>query len=76
MNVSIQASEFKIKCLQLLEEVQKGNTYLITKRGIPLAKLEALPQKPKKTFGSMKNSCVLIGDIIDPVDTIWESQHD
>ena len=73
MDISIQATIFKAKCLKLLEEVQKGNSYLITKRGIPLAKLEALASKPKKIFGAMQKSCVVVEDIIEPVDEIWDA---
>ena len=72
MDISIQATAFKAKCLKLLEEVQKGNRYLITKRGIPLAKLEAFGKKPKKLFGAMNKSCVIIGDITEPIDEVWD----
>ena len=73
MDISIQATEFKIKCLKLLEDVQNGNTYFITKRGVPLAKLEALAHKPEKLFGAMKKSCSVVGDIVDPIDEIWNA---
>lgn len=73
MDISIQATAFKIKCLKLLEDVQNGNTYVITKRGVPLAKLEALARKPAKLFGSMKKSCAVVNDIVEPIDEIWDA---
>ena len=73
MDISIQATEFKIKCLKLLEDVQNGNTYFITKRGVPLAKLEALASKPEKLFGAMKKSCAIVSDIVEPIDEIWDA---
>lgn len=73
MDISIQATTFKTKCLKLLEDVQNGDTYLITKRGVPLAKLEAIAPKPEKLFGAMKKSCAVVGDILEPIDEIWDA---
>lgn len=73
MEISIQATEFKSKCLKLLEDVRNGNTYIITKRGVPLAKLEALAHKQEELFGAMKKSCALVGDIVEPIDEIWDA---
>ena len=35
----LSASEFKAKCLSLLDEVANGNTLIITKHGRPVAKV-------------------------------------
>ena len=53
--------------------MQNDNAYIITKRGVPLAKLEALVQKPEKLFGAMKKSCAIIGGIVEPIDEIWDA---
>ena len=73
MDISIQATAFKIKCLKLLEDVQNGNTYFITKRGVPLAKLEALARTSENLFGAMKKSCAVVSDIVKPIDETWDA---
>jgi prevent-host-death family protein len=76
MEITIQASEFKNKCLKLLNDVHHGDTYLITKRGVPFAKLSALKSEPKKLFGLMKNSFSENGDIKAPVNEPWNAEND
>jgi prevent-host-death family protein len=58
MEITIRASEFKAKCLQLLNNARKGDTYVITKRGVPLAKLSSWQTESHKLFGAMKGSFV------------------
>jgi prevent-host-death family protein len=68
MTRHIKASEFKAKCLSLLDEVQNtGETIVVTKRGKPVAQLEAVRQKPKTLFGAMKGSVTILGDIVGPL---------
>ncbi|GHU11000.1 hypothetical protein FACS189449_01580 [Alphaproteobacteria bacterium] len=77
MEITIQASEFKNRCLQLLNDVQRGDSYLVTKRGVPLAKLSALKNtEPKTLFGAMRNSFVENDDIRKPIDVIWTMDND
>jgi prevent-host-death family protein len=76
MEITIQASEFKAKCLQLLNDVRKGNAYLITKRGVPLAKLIPLQMEPHKLFGAMKSSFVENTDICKPINFVWTVEND
>jgi prevent-host-death family protein len=71
---SIPASEFKAKCLGLLDEVaRKRAPVVITKRGKPVAKLVPIRQKPRDLFGYMAGSGKIIGDIISPIDGDWEA---
>lgn len=68
MTRHIKASEFKAKCLSLLDEVQDtGETIVVTKRGKPVAQLEPVRQKPKTLFGAMKGSVTILGDIVGPL---------
>ncbi len=46
--------EAKTHLSRLLAEVEAGGTVVITRRGRPVAKLEALRERPKRVFGSMK----------------------
>jgi antitoxin (DNA-binding transcriptional repressor) of toxin-antitoxin stability system len=50
MEITVQAGKFKDKCLKLLNDVQRGDTCLITKRGVPFARLSALEPKIVKLF--------------------------
>ena len=66
----IPISEFKAKCLSLVDQVNKTKTPLIiTKRGTPVA--EVVPVSPeidrKKWLGSMMGTAKILGDIVSPV---------
>lgn len=66
----IAISEFKAKCLSLLEEVSKTKTPLrVTKRGKAIADvIPAVPETEERNWlGSMSNSMEIIGDVVSPV---------
>ncbi len=75
MSRIIKASEFKAKCLALLDEVERtGETLVITKKGKPVA--EVVPHKPaqkRELFGLYKGRLEIVGDIISPIDVEWEA---
>jgi prevent-host-death family protein len=66
----IAISEFKAKCLAILENVEKTKQPIrITRHGKPVA--EVIPSKPVMDraawIGSMKDSIQILGDIVSPV---------
>lgn len=66
----IPISEFKAKCLALLEQVRKTQRPLrITRHGKPVADVvpAALSVDRDALFGSMRNSIEILGDIVSPV---------
>lgn len=67
---TIGISEFKAKCLQILDEVdRRGDTIVVTKRGKPLAyvsRVKPARKKKQSIFGRMKGSGEILGDIISP----------
>ena len=66
----IAISEFKAKCLSILERVEKTNQPIrITRHGKPVADVvPATPAvDPAALMGSMRNSIEILGDIISPV---------
>ena len=70
---TIKASEFKAKCLKIMDEVaETGEPVLITKRGVPVAELAPVKRKPATLFGSMRDSFIYVGDIISPIDVEWD----
>ena len=74
---TIKASEFKAKCLKIMDEVAStGEPVLITKNGVPVAELAPVRRKPRAIFGSMKGSVTYMGDIVSPIDVAWEAEVD
>ena len=54
MSETIRASDFKATCLKLLDEVQEsGRSYVVTKRGKPVAKLVPI-EEPEPLEGSVR----------------------
>ncbi len=74
---TIKASEFKAKCLKIMDEVANtGEPVMITKNGVPVTELIPAKHKPKTLFGSMKGIGVILGDIISPIDEEWEAERE
>ena len=74
---TMKASEFKAKCLGLMDEVaENGGEIVITKNGKPVAKLTAFHERPRSLFGIDKGRLKITGDIISPIDVEWEAQSD
>lgn len=74
MTKTIKASEFKAKCLALMDEVaQTGNAVVITKKGKPVAELVPHRSRKRNALGILKNRLIIKGDIISPIDVEWEA---
>jgi len=75
MSKTVKASEFKAKCLQLMDEVAaSGETVIITKHGKPVARLvPAAAPAPKSIFGALKGMGRITGDVISPLDVEWDA---
>lgn len=69
----ISAGDFKARCLALMDDVHdRGGEYLITKRGVPVARLVPVRHEPRRLFGSMKGTVTVLGDIVSPLEEPWE----
>ena len=81
---TIQASEFKAKCLELMDEVaESGEEIVITKQGRPVSRLVPYQEKrekaqevkktkkPKTLFGINKGEIKIHGDIVSPMPAEW-----
>lgn len=67
---SIAISEFKAKCLAVLERVRRtGTPVLVTRRGMPVA--EIVPPSTASVGGSwlgaMRGTATILGDLTEPV---------
>jgi prevent-host-death family protein len=76
----VAISEFKAKCLSILDEVQKTKKpILVTRFGKPIA--EVIPHAPAPSadwMGSMRDSMKILGDIVSPAteESEWEVLRD
>ncbi len=72
----IPASEFKARCLKLIDEVRQARKeIIITKRGKPVAKLVPVDDdEVPEIFGSMRGTVTIRGDIVGPTGEEWGSQ--
>ncbi len=70
----IKASEFKAKCLALIDEIARtGDRLIITKNGKAVAELVPHQQPQRSPFGIWKGKVTIKGDIISPLDVEWEA---
>lgn len=73
---TIQASEFKAKCLALMDQVARtGETIIVTKNGRPVAELRPhRPPRAKSLIGLHEGQIDLRHDIVSPIGTeLWEA---
>jgi len=69
---SLSVSEFKAKCLSVLQDVNKQKKrVIITKRGKPIA--EVIPHDAEEEDIPLEDTIVFMGDIVSPVgEEDWE----
>jgi prevent-host-death family protein len=77
----VAISEFKAKCLGLLEEVRKTRQPIrVTRHGKPMAEIVPSTATMDRAawIGSMKDTMKITGDIISPAndDDEWEINRD
>jgi prevent-host-death family protein len=65
----VAISEFKAKCLDLIDKVQKtGQPLRITRHGRPVAEvIPAGPDRKRRPMGDMAGTVEFLGDIVSPV---------
>lgn len=72
----LSVTEFKARCLELLEVVHRTHeTLIITKRGKPIAQVGPTgPEEPKakRKLGELDGK-VILHDIMSPIDVEWEA---
>lgn len=71
----VPAGEFKAKCLQLMDDVQKRRVHItVTKHGKPV--VDVIPVEPparKEAFGILSGTVMVHGDIVGPIGEGWEA---
>ncbi len=75
---TINASDFKAKCLSLLDEVARsGQGLTILKRGKPVAQVvPVVPREKGYPQMTLKGTVKILGDVIGPVlpSNSWEAE--
>ncbi len=73
---TIKASEFKAKCLKLMDDVaESGEEIVITKHGRPVAKLAPCRPKPRGApWGRDRDIIQIHGDLVAPIGVEWEAE--
>ncbi|MDE2815579.1 MAG: type II toxin-antitoxin system Phd/YefM family antitoxin [Chloroflexota bacterium] len=73
----VKASEFKAKCLRLMDEVAaSGEEIIITKRGRPVSRLAPYREKSKLEFGRNRDNIRCLDDIVEPMPADWFEDGD
>lgn len=71
----ITATQFKARCLRLLDEVaESGETLVVTKRGRPVARVEPTG-RPRELRGSVK-LLVSPEEFVRPLEVAWDAEAD
>ncbi|MBI3185493.1 MAG: type II toxin-antitoxin system Phd/YefM family antitoxin [Myxococcales bacterium] len=69
---TVAAGEFKARCLALLDEVaERGEVVVVTKRGVPVAKVVPVDQPERP---SLRGSVVSEKDIVAPIEGAWDAE--
>lgn len=71
----IPATEFKAKCLSLMEDVMsKHRSFTVTKRGKPVARLVPIDEKPSEFIGSLRGLVLRSDRLTEPTGDAWEAE--
>jgi prevent-host-death family protein len=77
--MKIAVTEFKAKCLKLIDEIARvRDPIILTKHGKPVAKLIPIEEQTDhlSQFGYMAGSATITGDIESAITEPWASDQD
>ena len=70
MAQTISASQFKARCLGLMDQVAAtGEVWVITKNGRPVAELHPCPPPRRPSPFGLHPGVEIHGDVVAPIDT-------
>lgn len=72
---SITATQFKARCLALLDDVADGEEIVVTKRGKPVARVVPVEERVHDLRGSI-SQLVSDEELIAPIDLEWDAERD
>lgn len=72
----MKASEFKAKCLRVIDEVAaSGDELIVTKNGKPLVKMVPYRSKRSSLWGLYAGRIEMHDDLVEPIDVEWEASQ-
>ncbi len=72
---TIKASEFKARCLGIMNEVaETGEPVIIIKNGKPISKLVPCYPRPESLFGLHRGIIKSHDDLITPCGEVWDAE--
>jgi prevent-host-death family protein len=74
--LKIPATEFKAKCLAVMQAVHDGKAaeIVVTKRGKPLAKIVPYKSVDRSLFGFAAGKLRIVGDVLRTGE-VWDAQQ-
>jgi prevent-host-death family protein len=73
---TIKASEFKAKCLHIMDEVnESGEEVIITKNGVPVSRLVPYRKPVHSLFGFSRDILSSKDDLITPTGMKWDADE-
>ncbi len=76
MTEYMKASQFKAKCLKVMDKVKRTRRkVIITKRNKPVAQIVPVEEKEVSAFGKLKGTVHFQRDIIAPIEEVWDANH-
>jgi prevent-host-death family protein len=73
-NEQVTASDFKARCLELIDRIQQTREEItITRYGKPVAKLVPVDGEKRSALGWMRGSVIWQGDVVSPTGVKWEA---
>ena len=74
MMKTMNAAQFKAKCLRVLDDVATSRRgVVVTKRGKPVARVVPMVDRPDRIVGAMKGEIEIRGDIVSPLGVTWKA---
>ena len=76
-NNTVSTSELKAHCSKIISDIAKKRAaVVITKHGRPVARIVPLDdEEPTSLFGFAKGGVTIHGDIVEPLDVVWEANE-
>ncbi|MEP0774023.1 MAG: type II toxin-antitoxin system Phd/YefM family antitoxin [Acidobacteriota bacterium] len=70
---TMKVSEFKARCLDVLKQLEADGTELvITRNGRPVCRVIPYRTSADTLFGALAGSVEVQGDILAPLEEVWE----
>ena len=70
---SVSASEFKSRCLALIEDVRRTRRpLLVTRHGKPVAEIAPYAPAKRQRGNPLKDSVLFQDDLVSPISVPWD----